>query len=94
MSRPTPLKTWVLVFPLKVDRFRPNGPVVLPGKWMRTTHGISKSGHAPCAEGAIFTYVECVRTVLDTWQDGAEVETEDEVSSLLQRLIDHDACDI
>ena len=31
---------------------------------------------------------------LDTWQDGAEVETKDEVSSLLQRLSDHDACDI
>ena len=94
MSRPTPLKTWALGFPLKVDRFRPDGPVVLPGKWMRTTHGIFKSGHAPCADRDIFTYVECVRRVLDTWQDGADVEAKDEVSSLLQRLSDHDACDI
>ena len=81
-------------FPGEWEFSRPHGPVVLPGKWMRTTHGVSKSGHAPCADRDIFTYVECVRRVLDTWQDGADVEAKDEVSSLLQRLIDHDACDI
>ena len=59
--------------------------------WIFWSHSLDPT---PCADGDIFTYVECVRTVLDTWQDGAEVETKDEVSSLLQRLSDHDACDI